>query len=107
MANQAGAQFRFRWEVLPFLPGALDYARQWVFAGGAETNEKAAQGQARFAGRLHDWQRMVLFDPQTSGGLLVALAPELAGPYVAAMQAAGESAWLIGEVVAGSGIDVQ
>lgn len=104
MANQAGAQFRFRWEVLPFLPGALDYARQWVFAGGAETNEKAAQGQARFAGRLQDWQRMLLFDPQTSGGLLLAVPPSQLAAFQERAGEIEQPIWVVGEAVEGQDI---
>ena len=106
MANQSGTQFRFDWPALPFMAGAFEYAGQWIFAGGAETNERAYIGQVEFAAGLLDWQRMLLFDPQTSGGLLVALPASAAGDYVAMVQSRGGSAWRIGEVVEGHGIAV-
>jgi selenide,water dikinase len=106
MAQQAGVQFRFRYRALPFLPGAMDYAREWIFAGGAETNEKAAREYVEFTSQLADYERMLLFDPQTSGGLLVALRPERAATFHQLMQRQGQMAWQIGEVVPGAGIVV-
>ncbi len=104
MADQAGVQFRFNLHALPFLPGAFGYAQNWIFAGGAETNQKAAEGRVEFDASIKDYERMLLFDPQTSGGLLVALKPERAQAFMQAMRDAGEQAWRIGEVLPGSGI---
>lgn len=107
MANQSGLQFRFDWQSIPFLPGALDYAEQWIFAGGAETNQKAASSQVVFAAGLQDWQRMLLFDPQTSGGLLLAISAEHADQFVAALQEQGEQVWIVGRVGEGTGLVVE
>jgi selenophosphate synthase len=49
----------------------------------------------------------MLFDPQTSGGLLVALDPAAARAYLDAMAAAGRSAAHVGDVVVGSGITLE
>jgi selenide,water dikinase len=106
MADAAGVQFEFTWDALHFLPGALGYAEQWIFAGGAETNASAARDRVQFAPALNDWQRMLLFDPQTSGGLLVALPPARASLLVSAVQAQGEDAWVVGRVQDGAGIVV-
>jgi selenide, water dikinase len=106
MANRSAVQFHFHWNAIPFLPGAWQYAEQWIFAGGAETNQEAAQGQVQFAASLRDWQRMLLFDPQTSGGLLIAVTPEHVGSFTLAMLAHGEQAWIVGEVTSGQGISV-
>jgi selenide,water dikinase len=47
---------------------------------------------------IPEWQRMLLYDPETSGGLLLPVTAERAEEYVAAMRAQGEDAWLVGEV---------
>jgi selenide,water dikinase len=47
-------------------------------------------------------QREVLFDPQTSGGLLLAVPPEGAAPLLAALVASGHAAAEVGEVLAGA-----
>jgi selenide,water dikinase len=48
----------------------------------------------------------VLFDPQTSGGLLMAVAQDRASDAQDRFQAAGLGAWAIGEVIAGAGVEV-
>jgi selenide,water dikinase len=106
MADQSGVCFEFEWDRIPFLPGANEYAERWIFAGGAETNAKAALGRVSFSDGLSDWQQMLLYDPQTSGGLLLSMSPEKVQPYLSFLHAAGEGAWQIGRVVSGKGIHV-
>ncbi len=107
MANQSGTAFCFDWPALPFMAGALDYAERWIFAGGAETNQRAYQASVVFDPVLTDWQRMILFDPQTSGGLLVALHPGAVDGFIAGCRAQGARAWVVGEVIAGQGIQIR
>ena len=53
------------------------------------------------------WQRQLLTDPQTSGGLLIACAPEEAASILSEIQGAGYgTARIIGEMTAGSGATV-
>jgi selenide,water dikinase len=104
MANGAGVGFRFSWNALPFLPGALEYGQDWVFPGGAATNEATYRHQVQFDPALESWQRMMIFDPETSGGLLIAVAASKADALVHELQADGDEAFIIGEVVEGSGI---
>lgn len=106
MANQAGVCIKFNYDAIPLLPGAEKYAEAWVFAGGAETNELHGRPQVVFADGLLDWQRMLLYDPQTSGGLLLAVKPDQVKHYLAQMQVNNEQAWVVGEVLAGAGIKV-
>ena len=103
MAHQAGACFRFRFADIPFLPGAQSYANAWIFPGGAESNEKYYRPHARFSAELTLAQQWLLFDPETSGGLLVSVPPEGVQTFTAML---GQGAWRIGEVVKGSGIEV-
>lgn len=105
MADGAGVRFAFHFDRLPFLPGAFQYGEAWIFPGGASTNQAAYQAQVSFKG-LQDWQRMLLFDPETSGGLLIAIAADKADALLGDLRAAGEDACRIGEVVAGAGIYV-
>lgn len=106
MANGAGVGFRFSWRALPFLPGALEHGQNWVFPGGAATNEATYRDQVQFDLALESWQRMMIFDPETSGGLLIAIAASKADALVRELQAGGDEAFIIGEVVEGSGIFV-
>ena len=106
MAGQAKVGFEIVWDSLPFLPGALAYSEQWIFPGGAETNARAARPETRFRRKLADWQEMLLFDPETSGGLLISVARDRADGLLAELRAAGEETWIVGSVVAGGGIVV-
>ena len=103
MAEQAGVCFQIRFADIPFLPGAQAYAEAWIFPGGAESNEKFYRPRARFADELTLAQQWLLFDPETSGGLLVAVPPQGVPAFTEMM---GQGAWRIGQVVPGSGIQV-
>jgi selenide,water dikinase len=104
MAEQAGVCFRLRWADIPLLPGALAYADAWTFPGGAENNEAFYRPRTRFDARLTLAQEWLLFDPETSGGLLVAVPPDQVASLLAGLAPA---AWKIGEVTGGSGIVVE
>jgi selenide,water dikinase len=106
MANSAGVCFRFCWGALPFLPGALSHAQNWVFPGGAATNQDTYGHQVQFDPALESWQRMLIFDPETSGGLLIAISADKSDALVRELQSRGDGACVVGEVVAGSGIVV-
>ena len=47
---------------------------------------------------------MLLFDPQTSGGLLLGVPPEKLDAFIARAREMGQAAWVIGRVEAGAGI---
>lgn len=106
MATAGGVRFRIRFEALPWLPGALGYAADWVFAGGAHNNHAFYNHLARYTRPVADWQETLLHDPQTSGGLLLAVPPAGLDAFWAACAARGQSAWVIGEVVEGAGIEI-
>jgi selenide, water dikinase len=104
MAEQAGVCFRLHFADIPFLPGAQLYADAWTFPGGAASNERFYRPRVKFTAQLTLAQEWLLFDPETSGGLLVAVPPDGLGTFMAAM---GQGAWRIGEVIEGSGIRVE
>jgi selenide,water dikinase len=106
MATQADAQFVFHWDKLPFLPGALDYGQAWIFPGGAITNKAAYDPRVRFDDALAEWQRMMIFDPETSGGLLVPISRDRANEFVEALREHGEQACIVGQARDGKGIVV-
>jgi selenide,water dikinase len=103
MAEQSGVCFRFRFADIPLLPGAQAYADAWTFPGGAESNEAFYRPRTRFTAELTLAQQWLLFDPETSGGLLVAVPPESTQTFMDAM---GQGAWRIGEVVEGKGTEI-
>ncbi len=106
MAEKSGVRLRFRLSDLPFLPGAHEYAEQWLFPGGACRNEDAYSAQVAFAPDIPDETRRLLFTPETSGGLLIAVPPQRLEALQAAFAGAKDPCWIVGEVLEGSGIDV-
>jgi selenide,water dikinase len=91
---------------LPFMDGVRDYAGQRLFPGGAAANLEAFQSHVQFDDDVSEDSRMLLFDPQTSGGLLLAVPVARQEEFHKRMTAAGEPYWIIGEVIQGTGIIV-
>lgn len=94
---------------VPLLPGAHEYAHQGVVPGGLNRNRAYLLGEqlVHLAADVDAVQARALFDPQTSGGLLLTLAPEEAARVGAQLEAHGEPCWQIGSVVAGQGVHVR
>jgi selenide,water dikinase len=105
MASQSGARLRFFVDRLPFLPGARDYADLWLFPGGTCNNERTFEAHVTFHGVADEMQQL-LYTPETSGGLLVALPPADADRLEALCREAGQPVWCVGDVLAGEGIEV-
>jgi selenide,water dikinase len=108
MADKSGAGLRISAAAVPLLPGTEEYARAGQIAGGLGRNRAYFEtngGGIRFETGVEKVLQTILFDPQTSGGLLIAVDPSQAGAFQAAFAGAGIPLWQIGEVVAGAGID--
>lgn len=107
IADRSGVQVRLRAHTLPLLPGAIDYAREGVDFGGAHRNREQLGARVSLSRGIGDDMVRLLFDPQTSGGLLVTLTPERADILVQHLTAHGYAAARIGEVGEGSGVQVE
>lgn len=103
MAHLSGARLTIRYDALPWMPGAKRYAEAWIFPGGTGRNAEYYRRWVAFERALAEWEQHLLFDPQTSGGLLMALATEQGEGVLADLRAAGDEGWVIGSVEAGSG----
>ena len=84
---------------LPVYPGALALAAQGVTCGGAKSNRQAYQDRIEIRGALSAAYEELIFDPQTSGGLLCAVPAPAAAAALAALQAAGVVACRVGDVL--------
>jgi selenide,water dikinase len=90
------------WARVPLLPGAVELARAG-YKTGASGRNWAGYGKLVDLGRHGDTEHALLTDPQTSGGLLVACAPEAVDEVLELFRADGfGQAAVIGEVVAGA-----
>jgi selenide,water dikinase len=108
VARHSGVGLRITAGALPLLPGALGYAEAGVAPGGLERNRRHLEdaGFVQYAAAVEEARRRLLFDPQTSGGLLFALPAAAADELLRRCEAAGEPCVQVGEVVAGAGITI-
>jgi selenide,water dikinase len=106
MAEVSGVALKFDLAKIPFLSGARKYAEQGTFPGGAFDNKKHFEANVEFAPSMDEPTQMLLFDPQTSGGLLLGVPHEKLDSFLARAGELDQPAWAIGEVQSGSGIQV-
>jgi selenide,water dikinase len=107
MAQASGVSLHLEFGALPFLAGARRYAEMGAFPGGGFDNLGHFGPEVQLETSLDEPARMLLFDPQTSGGLLLGVpAGKLAG-FEARAKELDQVLWVIGEVQAGRGIQVQ
>ena len=92
---------------LPWLPGARDYAARGTRTGGNGRNQEHFGPRVTFAAVVDAATQTLLWESETSGGLLLCVAAEQADAFIAACAAAGQDAWRIGTVTAGAGIAVR
>jgi selenide,water dikinase len=99
MASQAGVDFRFGLDKLPFLPGAVEYGEAGAFPGGKGNNNLFFAPHVTFGEGVSLLMQDMLWTPETSGGLLVAVPPE----NVETFRDNCDTAVVVGEVVTGNG----
>ena len=100
MANASAATLVFDDAALPLLPRALELAAAGLVTGGGEANRRFASPSVRVEGRLAPGRESVLYDPQTSGGLLIAVPAGQGEPLAGRLRARGvDAATVVGEVL--------
>ncbi len=102
MLRASGVTARIYAEQVPLLLGALDLARQGVGPGGTERNRDYFGPHVMLTPHLEPALADLLFDPQTSGGLLVSVAGDKSEALVSALTTGGVSGIVIGEVIEAS-----
>jgi selenide,water dikinase len=106
MAQASGVGLQFSFERLPILSGAQRYAQEWIFPGGSTDNRAFFGPHVKFSPEIDKHSQMLLFDAQTSGGLLLSVAPEKVAPLIARAKQVGQAFWEVGQVLAGDSIEV-
>ncbi len=104
MANASRVRLRLHHRAVPHFPTALDLLAGGMTSGGIASNRAAFSSRIEFAPEVPASWRDLLFDPQTSGGLLIAAAPARAEVLVADLGQDGVAAAVVGEILdAGEG----
>jgi selenide,water dikinase len=99
MAHLSVVDFQIQAGSLQWLPGAIEYGRLGAFPGGMGNNRDYFQPWVRFQPGVSDLNRDMLWTPETSGGLLVAVSPGHVDEFLRLCP----EAFQIGRVVAGEG----
>jgi len=108
LCRGARLRARLRFGDLPLIEHVADLARDGVFTGASGRNWAAYGQQVSLGSAITDWQRAILTDPQTSGGLLVSCAPDAVDEVLATFHRDGfAQARVIGTLQAGEpGVEV-
>jgi selenide,water dikinase len=88
----------FHFAAVPLLPDALEAVRQGMIPGGLKNNREFLGDCVGFAQNVPEENRALLYDPQTSGGLLIAIAGDNAEKAAEALRAHGVLAERVGRV---------
>ncbi len=92
---------------IPFFQCALEYAHKGHFPGGSADNRLFFGEGVQFEIGIDEYMQMLLFDAQTSGGLLLAASADKADKVLSEARSTGIPIWPIGQVLAGEGIKVR
>ena len=102
MARGSGVQFELVYDRLPFYPHARQMYRKGETTGSNKANRQLVGGHWEGVKSMALEEEELLFDPQTSGGLLLSVPETEADELVEALQAAGvDTAVRVGKVVGG------
>ena len=106
MATASRVGLRFWFDQIPFISCAMKFAEDWVFPGGSSDNKIHFGQFVHFDDSLDETRQMLLFDAQTSGGLLMGVPQEKLSAFLSRAAELDQPAWVVGEVVTGEGINV-
>lgn len=98
MARASGKEMTLSVGAVPFIQAAVEFGRMGLFPAGAYTNKRFFEHSVVMAEGIDPILADLLFDPQTSGGLLISVAGTEAPGLAAAMRDKGLSAHIIAEV---------
>ena len=99
IAAQSGVEVEVYGQAIPVFAGVMDLIRQGVISGAVERNREYASAFVKRAKGVAEEFETLLYDPQTSGGLLIAVRKSKAASLLATLHKKGvESATIIGRV---------
>lgn len=106
LAQASSVGLRLYMDSIPLLAGSRGYTAGGHYPGGSADNRRHFQPGVAFGDAVGAVEQDLLFDAQTSGGLLLSVPPAAAERFAQALRDAGQAVWLIGEVIEGAGLQV-
>jgi selenide,water dikinase len=107
MARAGQVKFCFDWKQIPILEGTREAAESGAIPGGGKTNQASFEAHVEGIQQLSPIERAILFDPQTSGGLLLAVPADRAAEFERESAGLRAPVWRIGDVEHGAGLQVR
>ena len=98
MMRSSGTTAALRRSALPVLPGAEDLLVQGVAPGGTHRNLESCEPHVEWETGLDENDKLLLCDPQTSGGLLISIAEDAVNDLIEGLKRLGVVASVVGEV---------
>jgi selenide,water dikinase len=100
MAQNSGVSIELYHDEVPFISEVVKFSKMGLVPGGSCANSEFYADMTRGIGKLDGWLRDVLYDAQTSGGLLISVSPEKADEMLEKINKAGDrEAAIVGRVV--------
>jgi len=107
LCRGAGLSAQIKWADVPVIPEAVELVKAGIVTGASSRNWNAYAKEIRLGAGIEEWQKLLLTDPQTSGGLLVSCAPESDAEVLAIFKRQRfADARRIGSFSAGAGLSV-
>jgi selenide,water dikinase len=107
IAQQSLVRIRINFSSLPFFSGAREYSRLGMISGGTRKNRDYFSARTVYSRKLSEADAMLMFDAQTSGGLLLCVAKERMDVFKKMKKKVKHPIWEIGIVVEGDGGSVE
>lgn len=106
IAECSHVKLQFHFDELPFHNGARAYANEWLFPAGSCRNQKCYEHHIKFTNDISDDMRMLMYTPETSGGLLAAVSESQLDMCAKLFDEINEPFWIVGSVVKGQGVEI-
>jgi selenide,water dikinase len=98
MASASGVTLKLYKDKIPYIKEAKDYAEMGLVPAGSYNNRRYIEGKFEFKD-TPEWMKDILFDPQTSGGLLITCSKEEGSKIMAELSKLELPSAIIGEVI--------
>lgn len=107
LAQASGVGLDFEFNRIPFIKASYKFAQADAFPGGATTNKLYFGEHVTFDAAVSESERMLLFDPQTSGGLLMSVPEDKVADFCRKAEERGILIWEIGSASSETGLRVR
>lgn len=102
MASSSNVTIRLHKDKIPYIDEAREYAEIGLVPAGSYKNRQYIDGKYKLIG-VEDWMEDILFDPQTSGGLLISCSKDIANDMLRELNKLEIKSFIVGEVLSYKG----